>query len=176
MASLKGRTEVARFITGLPAEIETKLLRGAARAAATVVADDAKQRSISAEVSAAVKVRTAAKRGDTTVVAKVQVKGPGSYIAPWLEYGTLPHYISVADEQRGGKSVRRINRLGGAKALAINGKFAKTVYHPGTDAHPFLRPALDANESEAIAAAQGYINSRVTPAGIVGTAENGDDE
>ena len=50
----------------------------------------------------------------------------------------------------------------------INGHFVGTaVHHPGARPHPFLRPALDTKEGEAIAAAQSYINGRVWPAGII---------
>jgi len=170
MPKVRGRSEVKAFIGKLPGEIERKLLRGAARAAAKVVAEEAQARSISDEVSAAVKVgRTKVEPG--RVVVKVQVKGPGSYIAPWLEYGTAPHFISVDDRQRAGMSVRRINQkvreAGGDGSLVINGKFVgATVFHPGARPHPFLRPALDVKQGEAIAAAQTYINSRVSRRGI----------
>src|SRR3546814_12946205 len=86
MASVKGRSEVKSFIAGLPEALVNRVLRGAGRAAADVVAGEAKARSISDEVSGAIKVAT--KREDGRIIAKVQVKGPGSYIAPWLEYGT----------------------------------------------------------------------------------------
>ena len=63
MATSRGGTEVRRFMVQVPAQIETKLLRGAARAAANVVADEAKERSISAEVSDAIRSPTRAEPG-----------------------------------------------------------------------------------------------------------------
>lgn len=177
MATVKGLSDVKRFIANLPGQLESKVLRGAARAAANVVADEARIRSISDEVTKAIKVSASSKGGRIT--AKVQVKGPGAYIAPWLEYGTAPHFISVDDSQRQGMSVNRINTLRKeGKSLVIGGKFVgDTVFHPGASAHPFLRVSLDTKEAEAIAAAQSYINSRVTKAGIVGaSAPEGDDE
>ncbi len=150
------------------------MLRGAARAAAKVIAEDAKARSISSEVSEAIKVKTSAKGG--RIVGRVQVVGDGAYLGPWLEFGTAPHFISVDESQREGRSVGRINRLAKQGTLAINGKpIGKTVHHPGTKPKPFLRPALDHNQQEAIAAAQKYINARVTKAGIVGDDDQGDD-
>jgi hypothetical protein len=136
-----------------------------------VVAEEAKTRSISQEVSDAIKVRTSGKDG--RIIAKVQVRGPGAYIAPWLEYGTGPHFISIDDSQRQGMSVNRVNTIRKeGKSLVIGGKFVgDTVFHPGAKAHPFLRVSLDTKEAEAIAVAQAYINSRVTKAGIVGSAE-----
>ena len=171
MPTVRGKQAVKQFIAGIPAEMETKVLRGAARAAATVVAEEAKDRTNSSEIRGAIKVAT--KREDGRMIAKVQVVGRGAYLAPWAEYGTAPHFISVDDSQRGGRSVSRINRQvaeqGGNRSLVIGGSFVgSTVWHPGARPHPFLRPALDVKEAEAIAAAQAYITTRVTRAGIIG--------
>jgi hypothetical protein len=170
MASVRGSADVKRFLAQIPVDLETKVLRGAARAAANVVAEDAKRRSISQAVTDAIKVRGSTKGGH--IVAKVQVVGKGSYLAPWLEYGTAPHLISVSDKAREGRSVNRINRLAKEGSLVIGGQFVgESVQHPGARAHPFLRPALDSQEGEAIAAAQSYINARISRAGITGSAE-----
>lgn len=159
MATVKGRDDVRRYFAQAPEKIGT-MLRGAARAAAKVVAEEAKLRSISDEVSNAIKVSTAVEDG--RVIAKVEVKGRGAYIAPWLEYGTDPHFISVDDRQREGLSVRKVNERTKAGSLVIGGKFVgDTVFHPGARPHPFLRPAMDVKETEAIAAAQNFINARV---------------
>jgi hypothetical protein len=109
--------------------------------------------------------------------------GWGRSLGFWQEYGTDPHFISVDPAISGGRTAGRVNRLTKdgqtdvAATLVINGKpVGKTVHHPGAAAQPFLRPALDIKGRDAIATAQGYINARVTPAGIVGTAEpEGDD-
>ncbi|HEY0130116.1 MAG TPA: HK97 gp10 family phage protein [Allosphingosinicella sp.] len=180
MPTVRGKEAVKSFIGLIPAELEDKVFRGAARAAATVVATEAKARTHSSEVRGAIKVSVRRPEAGQ-VLALVQVKGPGSYIAPWEEYGTAPHLISVDESQRGGMSIGRINRLAkdpdSNHSLVIGGKFVgKTVLHPGARAHPFLRPALDIKEAAAVAAAQGYINSRVTRAGITGGPEGGDDD
>jgi hypothetical protein len=170
MPSVRGRAEVKRFIGQLPGEIERKLLRGAGRAAANVIAEEARDRSISDEVKGAIKVKVTSAEGQ--VIARIQVKGPGSYIGPWLEYGTDPHFISVDDSQRQGMSVAKINQEQKRGSLVIGGQFVgATVFHPGARPHPFLRPALDVKADAAIAAAQGYINNRVTPAGITGSPD-----
>lgn len=170
MATSKGGEQVRRFIAQLPQKLEKAVLRGAARAAGKVVADEAKARSISDEVSEAISVVTKVQPG--LIVAKVQVKGPGAYKAPWLEFGTDPHFITVDDSQRQGMSARRINTLSKAGTLVINGEaVGATVFHPGARPHPFLRPALDTKEAEAVAAAQSYINARVSRSGITGSAE-----
>jgi len=176
MPSVKGQAEVERFIAGLPTQIEAKLLRGAARAGGKVLLDETKSRSPAAEVTEALTLRTNSEPG--RIVVKVSVKGhwPRS-LAIWAEYGTDPHFITVDDSQREGKSVRRINETGGG-SLRIGGKFVgKTVHHPGAKANPFMRPSLDLSAAAARAAMQTYVNARVTRGGIVGSDEpEGTDE
>lgn len=175
MPTVRGKAEVQRFLTKLPADIEAKLLVGAGRRAANVVAAEARERTQSDEIRGAIKVSV--RREEGRIVAKVQVKGKGAYLAPWEEYGTDPHFITVDDSQRDGLSVRQINKRQREGSLVIGGAFVgTTVWHPGARAHPFLRPSLDLKEAEAIAAAQSYITTRVTRAGIVGRAEQDDSE
>jgi len=180
MATSRGKSDVQRFMSGLPEQIASKLLVGAGRAGGKVIADDAKDRSISQDVADNIVVRT--KREDSRIVVRITVrKGFALSVGNWLEWGTAPHFISVDDSQRQGRSVARINELakapGSSHSLVINGKFVgDTVYHPGARPHPFLRPALDLKEGEAISMAQSYINARITPAGIVGAADQGDGE
>lgn len=174
MATVRGSADVRRFIAQLPAELERKVLRGAGRAAAKIIAAEAKERSVSSEVVAAIKTKVTSSEGK--VMARVQVRGPGAYIAPWLEYGTSPHFISVDDSQRGGRSVKRINKETKEGSLVIGDAFVgSTVFHPGARPHPFLRPALDVKAGEAIAAAQSYINARISRAGIAGASDEGND-
>lgn len=171
MATVRGRAEISAFIASLPDQLKDKVLRGAARAGANVIAKEAKATVISKEVESAIKVATATEDG--RIIGKVQVKGRGAYIAPWLEYGTDPHFVAVADSQRNGLSVRKVNeQTGDHEALKINGAFVTgTVFHPGARPHPFLRPALDIKEADALQAAQRYISTRITKAGVTGSDE-----
>lgn len=179
MPVVRGKSDVKSFIAGLPNEIERKLLMGAARAAGKIIANEAKERVLSHEVAENVIVRSKSEPG--RVIVKISVKGhwPNS-VGNWLEWGTAPHFIRVDDSVREGRSAKRLNALakqpGSSHSLVINGQFVgDTVFHPGSRAHPFLRPALDHKEREAVAAAQSYINARVTSGGITGSAE-ADDE
>lgn len=176
MATSRGKSEVQRYMAGLPEEIVSKMLVGAGRAGGKVIAEEAKERVISQDVADNIIVRT--KREDTRVVVKIRVKsGFANSIGNWLEWGTAPHFISVDDSQRQGKSVARINALAREGTLVINGRFVgDTVYHPGARPHPFLRPALDLKEGEAISMAQSYINARVVTGKIVGQPDSGDTE
>ena len=175
MPTVRGKADLQRFLAQLPAELESKVLRGAARAGGKVILDEAKDRSISEDVDQALELRTKVETGRITVKVTVR-KGWGRSIANWLEYGTDAHFITIAEDQRRGMSVGRINATT-KRSMIIGGRFVgDTGFHPGARPHPFLRPALDIKGAEAIAAAQRYINARVTPSGIVASAEpEGDD-
>ncbi|MBM3926952.1 MAG: HK97 gp10 family phage protein [Sphingomonadales bacterium] len=186
MPTVKGLDAVHSMLAALPQQLAEKVLPGAARAAANVIAEEARSRSVSKEVTAAIKVRVT--KEDVRIVGKVQVRGKGAYLAPWLEYGTKGHFITVDDSQREGRTAGRINRLDKAareegragpgdaiRALKINGKFVgTTVWHPGADAHPFMRVSLDVKEKDAVRAAQAYINSRVAQLSRTGVIAGGD--
>ncbi len=176
MPTVRGKSEVKAYFAAIPGKMNG-VLRGAARAGANVIADEIKQRTPSDEVREDIRIRT--KAGDDQIKVTIDVKpGWGRSLGLWLEYGTSPHFISVDESQRGGRSVGRINRLAeehGA-SLVIGGNFVgKTVWHPGARPHPTFRPALDQKEPEALAAAQAYINARVSRAGIAAASEGSDE-
>ncbi len=190
MATRRGGSAVLRKLEQIPELLAQQVLPGAARAGAKVIAADAKTRLGSKRadggggtkvlIADAVKVRSRKRNG--LIVARVLIDGPGAYVGRWLEYGTRPHFISVDPAYRAGMTTRRINKRvqrGDADlhgTLMINGQpVGTTVHHPGAAAHPFLRPALDTKEAEAKAAAQAFIKSRVTRAGIAASDE-GDDQ
>jgi hypothetical protein len=158
------------FLTDLAAGLDPKVARGAVRAGAVVIKDAAAELCRSEEVRDSLSISTRSEPGVAT--AKVQTKGPGAYIAPWLENGTDPHFISVDDAQSDGRTVRRINKLTKEGSLVIGGQFVgTTVHHPGATAHPFMRPAADQEADAAVAAMSAYVAERVTPAGLAEPAE-----
>ncbi len=159
----------------VPRDLENKVLRGAGRAGGKVIADEIRANTQSAEVRGAVKVKV--ETGDGRITTRIQAVGRGAYLAPWEEYGTAPHFISVDDSQRDGLSVRKVNEREKAGSLVIGGNFVgKTVHHPGARAHPVWRPALDLKAAAAVAAAQAYVNKKVTKAGVVGGDDREDGE
>lgn len=172
MPTVRGKEGVTRFFAQAPTMIEERVLRGAARAGMAVIADEARDRVASADVREALVVTSKIEPGRITVKLSVR-RGWARSVATWLEYGTSPHYISVDDSQRGGRSAARVNKLEKAGTLVIAGQpVGTTVFHPGARPHPFMRVSLDVKEREAIAAAQSYINSRVSRYGIAGGAES----
>jgi hypothetical protein len=154
-------------MAAIPDYCRTKLLPGAARAGARVIADEARDRCESDRVAADIVVRARPVTDDTIRVV-VTVKRSFSYsLGVWLEYGTAPHFIAAV----GGVGARRLNKgLKAAKGnptLVIgNRPVGPEVFHTGSRAFPFLRPALDVKEVEAIRAAQKYITTRLSRRGL----------
>ena len=171
--TIAGLVDLKSLLATLPAKIETNILRGAMRAGAGVIAEEAKTliRSKPGRPGDTSPVRDSIKFSARSepglVTAKVQAKGPGAYKAPWLEFGTAAHFITVDGSVSDGLTVKRINRKAREGSLVINGHFVgKTVHHPGAKPHPFMRPAVDNKQGEAIEAISAYIAQRCTKAGI----------
>lgn len=177
MPILKGREAEQRRRDELPVKLR-KILRGAARAGASVIAEDAKERVASDAVREGV-ILGRSKEQDDRVTVKISVKeGWPRTLGTWLEYGTSAHFISVDPNFAQGRTAARINKLdtqagrdgeaSPGSTLIINGKpVGATVYHPGARAEPWLRPAQDLKARDAVSAAQEYINTRVRRSGLV---------
>jgi hypothetical protein len=156
-ASLNSRSATEQ-LAGLPAKMETNILRGAMKALVEVVADEARMLCIDPEVKASIGTSTRVEPG--LVTAKVKTSGDGAYRAPWAEYGTDPHFISVDDGISGGRTIRRVNREVRQGSLVINGNFVgRTVFHPGESrtAYAFMRPAAQHKTADGVAAAGSYV-------------------
>lgn len=164
-----GLIDLHRVLNELPDRLERNVLRGAMKAGADVIADEARDLCRSSEVRES--ISTSASVKGRVVTALIQTKGDGSYLAPWLEYGTEPHIIRAKDPE--GRTAGRLNRLNKRGALMIGGKFVgDLVWHPGARKLPFMRPAMDQREEQAvtvigeqIAARLGRINGQFALSG-----------
>ncbi len=170
---VSGLPELQKLLDTLPVKIEKNILRGALRAGMKVIQPFAQSnvRSVSGLLANGLKIGTRATAG--TVVGKLSAKGPHGYVAMWVEFGTRPHFISVSEKERPinmrlstrrGRLVRvsmtTINRA--IRSLKIAGNFVgPTVFHPGANPHPFMRPALDAQAQKATIAVAEYIKRRL---------------
>lgn len=164
-SKLHGMIDLTSVLATLPEKLERNILRGALKAGAEVFADGSREECRSAEVRATIKTSSRAEPG--LVTAKIQTKGPGAHKAPWLEYGTDPHFISVDDEQSEGRTVRRINTLEKKGSIVIGGNFVgKTVHHPGAKPYPFMRPPIDNRQQAAVDAMVGYASNRIAKVGL----------
>lgn len=175
--TVTGRAEVSAYIGGIPAKLQ-KVLAKAGKEASAVLVDGIKARTPSEEVRDGIRSKQSTRDGRIVIRIDVE-KGWARSLATWLEFGTSPHFISVDDSQRGGRSVGRINRQtaenDGNASLVIGGSFVgATVFHPGARPVPAFRPTLDLDGQEAVAAAQTYINSAVSRGLVAVDAGGGD--
>ena len=184
MPTLKGSEAEQRRRDQIPDKIK-RILRGAARVGATVIADEAKARVASDAVRNGVEIgRSKDQDGTIKVRITVQEGWPRS-LGTWLEYGTSAHFISVDPRHGQGRTAARINTLdtaatkegrsGPGATLIIGGEaVGATVWHPGfKPAEPWLRTARDVKRRDAVAAAQNFIDTRVRGSAL---AADGDTE
>ena len=142
---IKGGRELHALLQQLPVQVETKIMRNAMARGVKVIQAEAKRLAPteSGALDAAIKTTRDTKKG--RVVAKVKVLGEHSYLARFMEYGVLPHVISVRD---------------GEGSLKIGKSFVGAeVMHPGHASRPFLRPAFDSKAAEAVNVIGEYIAS-----------------
>lgn len=158
-----GLSDLQRFLDELPAKIERNVLRGAVRAGANVIKNEAKAVCPVGPPSAtgarryklyegalrdSIRVSVKAKGGRVTASIKAGGKlknGADVWYAHIVERGAVAHKISA---KKGG-------------FLAIGGGVYRKVDHPGIKPQPFMRPALDARAQDAVVAAGEYMKQRL---------------
>lgn len=165
---VKGLADLARFLDELPAKVQRNVMRGALRAGAAVILPAARAniRPDTGALADSLKVGTRARGG--TVTATV---GSRYYTARWVEYGTRQHWITVRSDAAPKRSTRRglrniavgtLNEMAYRGSLVIGQHFVGfSVVHPGAQARPFLRPALDTQAGVAVVAIGNYIKDRL---------------
>jgi HK97 gp10 family phage protein len=149
--NITGGRELDAFLQTLSAKIERNILRSALRQGANVFRDevraniDAGGLRDSGDLRRSVKVSTNAKGGRVT--ASMTVGNKKVFYAHMLEFGVQPH------STKKGASVR-------------SGRNPSANPHPGFQAKPFMRPALDTKVPAALLAVTAQIRKRLTLAGI----------
>jgi len=142
---VSGMSELDSLLKELPAKIEGNIMRGAVRAGAKVMEARAKELVPvdDGDLRDSIKVRAKSKRGQ--VSATVRAGSKKAFYAHMVEFGTARHFI---------KPKKR-------KSLFFAGIAREVVDHPGTSPKPFMRPALDNSQREAVDAAAAYIRARL---------------
>lgn len=138
---LKGHKEIAKKLRKLSGKAGKSVARKSISAGARVIRDEAKRNVPvkTGNLKKSIKVKTRAFRNRMGFHAYVFVdtgrkaRFDGWY-AHFIEFGTQPHEINPKTK----------------KGLKIGGQVVNTVQHPGSAAHPFMRPALDTKTDKAI--------------------------
>lgn len=152
LVHVKGLRELGKALQTLPDRIQRGAMRGALRAGAKVVRDAARENinSVSGDLARSLKLSTRS-RG-TEVKASVGTK---LFYARFVEFGTRQHAIGPRDDG----------------SLYFGGRYVDSVDHPGARPHPFLRPAIDAQASAAVAAVGQYLKLRLATKHGLDTSE-----
>ena len=152
---IKGLEALQAALDELPAKIEQNVIRGACRAAAKVVKDEAVRLcpvgtgilpngEVSGDLQKSIRVGVTAKKGK--VVASVRAGGKGDvFYAGMVEFGTARHWIKPKNR----------------KSLFLAGLFKEAIEHPGAKRKPFMRPAMDSRAEDAVEALAQYIKDRL---------------
>lgn len=146
---IKGGKELYDALQQLPAKIERNVMRGAIRAGALVIQEEAKRlvpvKSGALRESIRVSVRAIRGKVFATIRAGSNKGKDAAFYAHFVEFGTAAHE----------------ERPQGAKSLFFAGVFSEVVKHPGATPKPFMRPALDAKAQSAIDAVADYVRERL---------------
>lgn len=160
---ITGLAELHRVLQELPAKIEFNVLRGAMRAGLSVIAAEAKQSAPvdDGDLKNSIRIRPnrgAKGRGFASMV--LVAGGKAAWYAHLVEYGTASYYTGK------GKTVGKpytITPKGSGKnsGLWFGGQVRASVTHPGIKPQPFMRPAFDTQQGQALQAAAEYIRLRL---------------
>lgn len=145
MAEVTGLVNLERALKALPAEVERKFLRGALRAGAKVIADEA--RALVPQKSGALRasIRISTKGRGGHVKAEVKAGDKKAWYAHIVHVGAKPHEI---------KPRKRLS-------LFFAGIFKEIIKHPGARAQPFMEQAAQNKEQGAIDAISAYLRKRI---------------
>lgn len=191
--SVKGLSELQKFLDQLPAKLEANVMRGALRSGAKIIEAAAKANvSVSPPANKTFGGYAGALRDSIRVSARIygggrvtaSIKAGGKnkktgadvFYAKWVEFGTRPHLISVQEDEKN-INIRRSVKFGrvmkeslttiNRRVLKIGNTFiGPTVKHPGSQPRPFMRPALDGQAQNAVVATAEYIKKRLTKEGL----------
>lgn len=165
--SVDGLKELNAHLQDLPAKIERNILRAAVGASARFFRDKAKER-VPVDTGALrndFKVSTKAKGGVATATLTV---GSNTFYAHFIEYGTASYYSGPGKRsKRRPYTIQNVARSGGRSKNALrfeaNGStvYSEWARHPGVRPQPFMRPAFDNYNQEAITAFADYVRKRL---------------
>lgn len=138
------------MLDSLPQKLEANIMRSALRQGAKVLAEEAKRNVpvMDGDLRDSIRVSTRSRRG--VVSATVKAGNKKAWYWRFVEFGTAAHNIA--------------GKKGGF--LSFGGLFRKSVAHPGAQAKPFMRPALDSKANDAIQAVGEQIRKRLTKQGL----------
>ena len=145
LTNVTGLADLQKALNDFPVQVEKKIMRGGLRAGMKPMLEAAKQ-AVPVKSSAlrdSLRIGTNAKSGKVTATLKAGDKK--AWYAYMVEFGTAAHFIQPKF----------------AKALGFLGALVEGVHHPGSKKKPFMRPAMDTMQPQAIQAMADYLRQRI---------------
>ena len=147
MAEIKieGLEALYKQMQELPLKVEKNIMRGALRAGQKTFLERARALVPvkSGALRKSLRIKTNSKRG--LVTADLIAGNKVAYYAHMVERGTAKHFIKPKNK----------------KALSFGGVAVEGAESPGAKKQPFMRPAFDAGNREAIDAVAAYVRERL---------------
>lgn len=143
--TIQGLSELDQALSDFPVLLQKKVLRGALRAGQKVFLDEAKAHVPVKSGALRDSLRISTRIRGAIVSATLTVGSKIAFYAHMVEFGTLAHFIKPKF----------------AKALGFLGVFVEGVHNPGAQKKPFMRPALDTKQGQAVEAFAGYMRNRL---------------
>lgn len=153
--SVQGLAALEKALETLPEKMERNIVRSALRAGLKHVLQEAQARvpvkSGALRDSIKLSAKSQNKMQDGLPTAQVRAGNKQAFYAHMVEFGTQGHTIASKS----------------GKPLFVNeGRPVYKVEHPGAAERPFMRPAFDAGNQQAIATFAATVRKRLTKQGI----------
>ena len=154
---VSGLKELDQFLKQFTPRIEGNIMRGALRASAKVIYEEAKALAPvdDGDLKKSIRLKTKNKKGRVT--ASVVAGNKEAFYAHFVEYGTGSFYSGK------GESIRRPYKISAKTkgSLFFGGKAFQSFTHPGIKPEPFMRPAFDSKQDESLKVFGDYLRKRI---------------
>lgn len=156
---IEGLDELDKLLQAFAPRVEANILRGSLNAANKVILQKAKELAPvdDGDLKASIRVTSKIKRANGWVESRIVAGNKKAYYANWVEFGTGTFYSGTGD------SVRRsyIIRPRTTKGLFFTNTVREEVRHPGIKPQPFMRPAFDMKQNEALKQFGDFMRKRI---------------
>lgn len=164
LVRVDGFAALEKALNELPEKIERNIIRSALRAGLRGIKDEAQARVPvrTGELRNSIKIKAKLIKGRP--VAAVTAGDKKAWYAHLVEFGTGSFYEGTGKSVGGPYVIKARTK----KGLALPGatKPIMSVKHPGSRAQPFMRPAFDAGNRQALEAFAAKVRQRLTKEGI----------
>lgn len=156
---IEGLAELDKLLQSFAPRVEANILRGSLNAANKVILQKARELAPvdDGDLKASIRVTSKIKRANGWVESRIVAGNKKAYYANWVEFGTGTFYSGTGDSVRRAYLIRPRTR----KALFFFGQNREQIRHPGIKPQPFMRPAFDREQGNAIKEFGRYMKDRI---------------